>query len=69
MPVDAPRENAKEVEQAYQDIFMLLSIRYKIQAYEPPFMKEKWLAERKERNDGLKEAIRLIFELEAWESW
>jgi len=73
MPCIGPRENTLSVEAAYKMIMLYLQRKYKIQDGEPPSVilgfKDKWLEERNQRNAEFKEALRRLFELDAWEGF
>ena len=64
-----PRENSGSVDKAYEHIMSYLKDNFDIQKFAPPWQKEKWLEARAERNADFKEHLRLLFELESWESW
>ena len=70
MPVMGPYENQEEVDKAYTDVLSLLKDKYRIQNDETfgPF-REKYSVMRQERNNHLREAVRLLFQLDSWESF
>ena len=68
MPVIGPHENTEQVNQVFEEIWALLQSKYKIQYYPLPQYPDYSL-DRIDRKNNLKEAIRLLFELESWESF
>ena len=69
MPVMGPSENPVEVDRAYKEIKALLNTKYGIQKHPPCDSPVKWAKDRSVRNAKLRESIRLLFQLEAWESF
>lgn len=67
MPVMGPEENPKDVEKAYKEIMALLKRKYGIQKLPPDDDHVRWSEDRQERNAKFKEALRLLFQLDAWE--
>jgi len=69
MPAMGPSENPEQVDLAYKMIMRYLASKYQIQKGEPFHWKEKYNKMREERNATFKEALRLLFELDAWEGF
>lgn len=70
MPVMGPSENPFEVDKVYEEIMALLRDKYKLQTVSPNIIGFlDYSKEREERNAKFKEALRLLFQLEAWECW
>ena len=65
--VMGPEENPKDVEKAYKEIMALLKRKYGIQKFPPEEGFAGWFNDRQERNAKFKEALRLLFQLDAWE--
>jgi hypothetical protein len=69
MPVMGPSENPIEVDRAFKEIMSLLKKKYNIQANPVLEKFPDWKTDRKKRNAIMKEAVRLLFQLESWESF
>ena len=69
MPCMGPSEDSKDVDKAYAEVMALLKRKHGIQKFPAETSWPRWDKEREERNKKFKEALRLLFQLEAWESF
>jgi len=70
MPVMGPSENPEEVDKAYKAIREMLRKKYHIQDGDLNLLLGfDYHKDRKSRNRKLKEAIRLLFQLDSWENF
>jgi hypothetical protein len=66
-----PSTDEHAAEEAYKALMGHLKMMWRIQDGPPPPLafKESFSKERQKRNTAFKEAVRALFELDAWESW
>ena len=69
MPVMGPSEDPVTVDKAFRDVMKMLKKEYRIQDYPVTGKFPDWKTERKKRNAIMKEAVRLLFQLQSWEDF
>ena len=69
MPVMGPSEDPVTVDKAFRDVMKLLKDKYRIQDCPVRVKFPDWKTERKKRNAVMKEAVRLLFQLQSWEDF
>ena len=69
MPVMGPKENEQQVERAYKFVMLYLQRRYGIQKFPETTINFLNPELRIERTAEFKEALRRLFELDAWEGF
>jgi hypothetical protein len=69
MPVMGPCECPVQVDKAFREVMKMLREKYRIQDCPVTGKFPDWKTERKKRNAVMKEAVRLLFQMQSWEDF